>query len=580
MVSAERWRGRPVRSRPERFEDQFGRLRFACRNCGLGFTHMPNLRRHLKKCEGNYHLQCFLCQQQFYRRDLYQDHLKMKHGIEDVMKGRLSSSKYKRFIQKQLRVLRVKFADVWGICCAWFLFCWYLPVYRGFSEVVLDELGRPKHVCWKCGATFLHKNNLGRHRKKCEGNFHLSCPLCGQLFHRRDRYKEHLQKRHNALDSFMLRGTPRQLASRGGRFWRPGLNPRPLDQSISSLLLTTRSQRSEGGAHECRNCGKHFAYSHNMVRHRRKCEGTYHLQCPECGQQFNRKDVYNVHVRTKHIEPRLAREHNSSRTGSQSFLRPHQPFLDPGLAGLAMQYNTPHKQLGDVFTCTVCGSVITNRKNIARHRRKCEQKCHLQCQECGEQFHRRDYYQKHLWKAHLTQDPGPRRLLDDIAETGTKGSPSEWQRHHQLEEVVDDDVDVTEVLQGYVPPSSSSSSKPYHHARRGHCRSVGGPFDISALQAGSLAEAHPSSDIFLCPQTDIESFTCRVCGILLTNRKNAARHRRKCEKKCHLECHLCGQQFYRKDVYTKHMRTKHDHYNNTGSEQAPGAPPPHSTGFY
>ena len=71
---------------------------------------------------------------------------------------------------------------------------------------MVDEFGRRKYPCWKCGATFLHKNNLGRHRKKCEGNFHLSCPLCGQLFHRRDRYKEHLQKKHYMEDEFMLRG--------------------------------------------------------------------------------------------------------------------------------------------------------------------------------------------------------------------------------------------------------------------------------------------------------------------------------------------------------------------------------------
>ena len=37
-----------------------------------------------------------------------------------------------------------------------------------------------------------------------------------------------------------------------------------------------------------------------MLRHRRKCEGTFHLQCQLCGQQFSRRDYYNTHVRTKH----------------------------------------------------------------------------------------------------------------------------------------------------------------------------------------------------------------------------------------------------------------------------------------
>ena len=51
-----------------------------------------------------------------------------------------------------------------------------------------------------------------------------------------------------------------------------------------------------GGSRQCRNCGKMFAYADNMVRHRRKCEGVFHLQCPVCGKGFNRRDYFNLHV--------------------------------------------------------------------------------------------------------------------------------------------------------------------------------------------------------------------------------------------------------------------------------------------
>ncbi|KAL8575152.1 hypothetical protein ACOMHN_055145 [Nucella lapillus] len=47
---------------------------------------------------------------------------------------------------------------------------------------------------------------------------------------------------------------------------------------------------------ECRNCGKLFRYSRNMVRHRRRCEGNFHLQCPLCGLGFNRRDYFNLHI--------------------------------------------------------------------------------------------------------------------------------------------------------------------------------------------------------------------------------------------------------------------------------------------
>ena len=138
---------------------------------------------------------------------------------------------------------------------------------------------------------------------------------------------------------------------------------------------------------------------------------------------------------------------------SQTFLHP-QPFVDPSAA---TRQHKQQQQQSDVFTCPVCSRVITNRKNIARHRRKCEQKCHLQCEECGEQFYRRDYYQKHLWRAHLAQDSGPRRILDDFVGVVSEGSQPGW-RTQQLDEVVEGDVDVGEVLQRYVAQASSVRS--------------------------------------------------------------------------------------------------------------------------
>ncbi|XP_076460751.1 uncharacterized protein LOC143293581 [Babylonia areolata] len=37
-----------------------------------------------------------------------------------------------------------------------------------------------------------------------------------------------------------------------------------------------------------------------MTRHRRQCEGTYHLSCPICQHKFYRRDYYNAHLESKH----------------------------------------------------------------------------------------------------------------------------------------------------------------------------------------------------------------------------------------------------------------------------------------
>ena len=63
-----------------------------------------------------------------------------------------------------------------------------------------------------------------------------------------------------------------------------------------ALALRHGPRELSGGSLQCRNCGKMFTFAYNMIRHRRKCEGNFHLQCPVCGQGFSRRDHYNLHV--------------------------------------------------------------------------------------------------------------------------------------------------------------------------------------------------------------------------------------------------------------------------------------------
>lgn len=54
--------------------------------------------------------------------------------------------------------------------------------------------------CRKCGKTFAYRQNMMRHRYKCEGTFYLQCRFCGRNFNRRDYYSIHLMTRHNVVD--------------------------------------------------------------------------------------------------------------------------------------------------------------------------------------------------------------------------------------------------------------------------------------------------------------------------------------------------------------------------------------------
>ncbi|KAK7481198.1 hypothetical protein BaRGS_00027458 [Batillaria attramentaria] len=64
--------------------------------------------------------------------------------------------------------------------------------------------------------------------------------------------------------------------------------------------IVSSHKELSGGSLRCRNCGKTFSYAYNMVRHRRKCEGVFHLQCPHCGRGFHRRDKLTMHIARYH----------------------------------------------------------------------------------------------------------------------------------------------------------------------------------------------------------------------------------------------------------------------------------------
>jgi uncharacterized Zn-finger protein len=71
----------------------------------------------------------------------------------------------------------------------------------GFGSVVLRPQTGERFPCPHCFKSFVHKSNLRRHKKQCEGQYHLECQYCRQLFYRRDLYQDHLLNRHGIMDA-------------------------------------------------------------------------------------------------------------------------------------------------------------------------------------------------------------------------------------------------------------------------------------------------------------------------------------------------------------------------------------------
>ena len=90
-------------------------------------------------------------------------------------------------------------------------------------EALPPKEGQPDRFrCSACGQVVSHRNNVSRHRRKCQRVHHLQCPLCGKPFYRRDVYQKHLRTVHRMEDGGDYRG------------WRQGVvdPPRHLPQSL------------------------------------------------------------------------------------------------------------------------------------------------------------------------------------------------------------------------------------------------------------------------------------------------------------------------------------------------------------
>lgn len=70
------------------------------------------------------------------------------------------------------------------------------PIGRGCRMVGVPEL-----QCRRCGRQYQQNCSLLRHRRNCEGRFHLECPVCNRKFYRRDVFKNHMKIHHGAPEN-------------------------------------------------------------------------------------------------------------------------------------------------------------------------------------------------------------------------------------------------------------------------------------------------------------------------------------------------------------------------------------------
>lgn len=192
--------------------------------------------------------------------------------------------------------------------------------------------GELPFVCtWEgCDGRFSRAETLTRHFRKHSGERNFGCPVCSASFLRKDHLRGHM-KRHN-IDRFVIEKVIKSpektkptsmklsaIASRQGNKAKRKRKPSTPAASSSRNYACTHpgcdksyTRASHLKAHEIlhgenlpfrcpwEDCGRSFARSFELSRHRRQHTGEKKFVCHICQQAFMRSDHLSMHVK-RHI---------------------------------------------------------------------------------------------------------------------------------------------------------------------------------------------------------------------------------------------------------------------------------------